>query len=153
MRPGGESRLERDRDPAGRSSEVVIVEHADRTTETRAPRIEVMLVMGIESDSNFYAGFTENLSECGVFVATRTTLEVGSTVDISITLPEQPPIRARGTVRWLRPYTEWSDLPAGMGVRFDQLSSRDAARIHAFSEARAPIFFDDEAVSAPISVR
>src|SRR6187401_2236411 len=51
--------------------DVVIVQRGiESGFPTRSPRMEVRLVVSIESDSNFYAGFTENLSESGVFVAT-----------------------------------------------------------------------------------
>jgi uncharacterized protein (TIGR02266 family) len=131
---------------AWQGSEVVIVDRAERVDEGLIPRLEVILAVSVESESNFYAGFTENLSECGVFVATHAPLEIGSTVELSLKLPENETIRARGTVRWLRPHAESSSMVPGMGVRFDRLSSHDSARIQAFCEARAPMFFDDESV-------
>jgi uncharacterized protein (TIGR02266 family) len=134
--------------PAGTTaregSEVVIVPGAARGKE---PDALIMLAVNVETASNFYAGFTENLSECGVFVATHAPLPLGCTVDLSISLSGQDEtIRARGTVRWLRPDSESSDVSPGMGVRFDQLSSTDSARIEAFCEVRAPMFFDDESL-------
>jgi uncharacterized protein (TIGR02266 family) len=129
-------------------AEVVIVKRSDPAGgEPRAPRVEVMLAVSIGSESNFYAGFTENLSECGIFVATHAPLKLGSSVDLSIALPHEEPIRARGTVRWLRPYSEANETVPGMGIRFDRLSMRDAERIHEFASARAPMFFDDETES------
>ena len=126
-------------------AEVVIVKRSDPAgIDPRAPRVEIMLAVSIESESNFYAGFTENLSECGIFVATHAPLKLGSSVDLSIALPHEDPIRARGTVRWLRPYSEANETVPGMGIRFDRLSMRDAERIHEFAKARAPMFFDDE---------
>ncbi|MET0593193.1 MAG: TIGR02266 family protein [Polyangiaceae bacterium] len=129
-------------EPSGESG-VVLVDQ-DRTHEPRAKRIDVTLVVGIESESNFYAGFTENVSECGVFVATYAPLVIGSTISLRILLPEGELVQALGTVRWVRPFSERNDGPPGMGIRFDQLSARDTARIQAFTEARAPMFFDDE---------
>jgi uncharacterized protein (TIGR02266 family) len=126
-------------------SEVVIVNRAiEPGLEPRAPRIEVRLGVDIESESNFYAGFTENLSECGVFVATHAPLRIGSTVDLWISLPHTAHIRARGTVRWQRHYSESNETAPGMGIRFDSLSAEDTARIHEFAQTRAPMFFDDE---------
>jgi uncharacterized protein (TIGR02266 family) len=127
-------------------SEVVVVDAAGRAgSEPRTPCAALMLVVSGESESNFYAGFTENLSESGVFVATRTPLKLGSRVDLSITLPHNEPIRARGTVRWLRLSSGSKETPVGMGVRFDQLAARDADRVQEFAKTRAPLFFDDEA--------
>jgi uncharacterized protein (TIGR02266 family) len=135
---------EADRDEPSGESGVIVVEQHERAHESRAKRVEVTLVVGIESDSNFYAGFTENVSECGVFVATYAPLAIGSSVAMRILLPEGELVQAVGTVRWVRPFAEASDGTAGMGIRFDQVSARDTARIQAFTEARAPMFFDDE---------
>jgi uncharacterized protein (TIGR02266 family) len=126
------------------SGEVVIVERREHTNEERAPRLEVQLEVSIASESNFYAGFTENLSEGGVFVATHTPRPLGSVVDLVIDLPGQDPIRTRGVVRWLRAYSEASDTSPGMGIRFEGLSPEDTARIHMFAEGRQPMFFDDD---------
>jgi uncharacterized protein (TIGR02266 family) len=131
---------------AWQGSEVVIVHRAERADEGLVPRVQVILAVNVETESNFYAGFTENLSECGVFVATHAPLQIGSTVELSVKLPENETIRAHGTVRWVRPYSESTGMVPGMGVRFDGLSSHDSARIQAFCEARAPMFFDDESV-------
>ena len=147
MKSDGASKFPTEASMAGwQGSEVVIVHRTERVEGAMSPRAEVSLAVSVESESNFYAGFTENLSECGVFVATHAPLEIGSTVEVSVALPENETIRARGTVRWLRPYSESNGIAPGMGVRFDQLSAKDSARIQAFCEARAPMFFDDESV-------
>lgn len=136
--------LEKDGDEPSGQSGVIVVEPQEREHAARAKRVEVTLVVGIESESNFYAGFTENVSECGVFVATFAPLAIGSSVALRILLPGGELVQAVGTVRWVRPFAEKTDGPPGMGIRFDQLSARDTARIQAFTEARAPMFFDDE---------
>jgi uncharacterized protein (TIGR02266 family) len=147
MKSEGQSKLATDAVMAAwQGSEVIIVHRAERVDETLVPRVEVILAVNIESESNFYAGFTENLSECGVFVATHAPLQIGSTVEVSVRLPENESICAHGTVRWLRPYSESSGMVPGMGIRFDGLSPHASARIQAFCEARAPMFFDDESV-------
>ena len=140
------SRAERESvwDETSGESGVVMVEKSDRPHAPRAKRVEVTLVVGIESESNFYAGFTENVSECGVFVSTYAPLAIGSTVALRILLPEGELVQALGTVRWVRPLSERNDGLPGMGIRFDQVSAKDTARIQAFTEARAPMFFDDE---------
>ena len=126
-------------------SDVIVVSRAEELgPEPRDARIEVRLAVDAESASNFYAGFSDNVSECGVFVATDAPLNVGSTVELWISLPHKAPIRTRGTVRWQRRNTASSEKRAGMGIRFDRLSYQDSAHIQEFAEARAPIFFDDE---------
>src|SRR6185295_8652321 len=110
----------------------------------REQRVEVTVLVTMESDSNFFLGFTENLSEGGVFVATHASSEIGSSVDLVIMLADQEPIRARGKVRWLREYSEANGTVPGMGIRFDGLSPSDGRRISEFTMMRAPLFFDDE---------
>jgi uncharacterized protein (TIGR02266 family) len=125
-----------------------VVERPERIDgDRRRPRIEVTLVVTLESESNLYVGFTENLSEGGVFVATHALRKIGSAVDLVIELAQQPPIRAKGSVRWLRQYSEVNETDPGMGIRFDQLSAEDAGRLHEFAKARQPIFFDDEVLA------
>jgi uncharacterized protein (TIGR02266 family) len=126
-------------------AEVLIVSRTGRPgAEPRTRRIEVRVVVSCESESNFYAGFSESVSECGVFVATQVPLGVGSAVELWISLPHKEPICARGTVRWQRAYSESNGTIAGMGIRFDYLSAEATARLYEFAQARAPMFFDDE---------
>jgi uncharacterized protein (TIGR02266 family) len=109
------------------------------------PRFAVQLEVGITSEHNFYAGFTENLSRGGVFVATHQLKPVGSSIELTITLPgSETPIRAKGEVRWLRSYNEQSDAPPGMGVRFLEVDPQALAAIDAFLRQREPLFFDDD---------
>jgi uncharacterized protein (TIGR02266 family) len=114
----------------------------------KEPRAKVTVAITAESESNFYVGFTEKLSDGGVFVATHAPWSIGRAVDLEIALPEQPPILARGTVRWIREYSEANETVAGVGIRFDRLTSHDATRILEFAKSRAAMFFDDEAGSS-----
>jgi uncharacterized protein (TIGR02266 family) len=100
----------------------------------------------VDSDSNFYVGFTENLSDGGVFVATHVPRPIGCAVSLVIALPDQAPIRAKGTVAWIREYSEAIDAVPGMGVRFDEVTPDDVNRIREFGQARQPMFFDGEIV-------
>src|SRR5688572_32634970 len=77
---------------------------AERTTngERGARRLGARLVASLELDESSYFGFTENLSEDGIFVATRAPQKVGATVSILIALPDLALVRAQGTVRWTR---------------------------------------------------
>ena len=111
-----------------------------RRAHERAPlEIEVT----VASDHNFYNGFSENISEGGLFVATHVPLPVGRSIDVEFTLPSAPrPIRVACVVCWIRPYREDSDVPAGMGLRFADLTAEDEALIAAFVRKREPIFYD-----------
>src|SRR5205814_2401102 len=66
----------------------------------RDPRFGVELDVTLESDHNFYAGFVENLSVSGVFVATHTKRQIGELIEFSIRFSQdQDPITGVGEVR------------------------------------------------------
>jgi uncharacterized protein (TIGR02266 family) len=111
-----------------------------RRRHDRGPlEVEVTL----ESDHNFFAGFSENVSEGGLFVATHALRSIGATVALTFRVPNrEQPIEVSAVVRWVRVYHEASDAPPGMGLQFIGLDAEDAAAIRAFVEHRAPLFWD-----------
>lgn len=111
----------------------------------RAPRFSVDLDVTMSSDHNFYNGFAENISSGGLFVATHVRRPKGDRLEIVINIPGHPePIRAVGEVRWSRDYSEHSNVPPGLGVRFVELPESDAKVIENFLKDREPIFYDDD---------
>lgn len=108
------------------------------------PRYEVELDVSIGSDHNFYAGFVENMSVTGVFIATHALRPVGETLEVTIHLPDSEVcVRGRGEVRWIRDYSEESNVPPGMGVRFLDLDPVSAGAVERFLKQRAPLLFDE----------
>src|SRR5262245_30459541 len=91
-------------------------------TRRAHPRFTVDLDVTLASDHNFYAGFAENLSAGGIFVATHKALPVGEVLRLSIRLPGQDTaIEGAGEVRWVREYSERSNVPPGLGLKFMEL--------------------------------
>lgn len=114
----------------------------DRPSEgRRQKRQTVEIEVGIASESNLYLGFTENLSEGGVFVATYTRKPIGSTVEIALTFPNGDVVNVPGVVRWLREGA--ADTWPGMGVQFEALSPDDERKLQKFLSLREPMFYDD----------
>ncbi len=108
-------------------------------------RHDVELEVSLESESNFYLGLTENLSEGGLFIATHVLKPMGSRVEVSFKLPHvAEAIKAVGVVRWIRQYSETSDTSPGMGVRFEAISPEQVEQIRHFLSARAPLFYDED---------
>ncbi|MFO0565139.1 MAG: PilZ domain-containing protein [Polyangiaceae bacterium] len=107
-------------------------------------RFSVELDVSLSSDHNFYAGFTENLSAGGIFVATHALKPAGAMMEFCIFLPTGGAIRGKGEVRWVRNYHEGNDLPPGMGIRFVELEPGCLELIETFLAHREPLFFDDE---------
>jgi len=66
---------------------------------------------------------TVNISLGGMFVISDDPGAAGTTFELSFKLPEHAaPVRGRGRVIWVRGKTEAPDRPAGMGVRFLELT-------------------------------
>lgn len=129
---------------------------ADSTREVsgrhhrRGARAAVELDVSLGSDHNFYAGFVENLSAGGVFVATHLLRPVGDVIELSIYISDgEEVVRGTGEVRWLREYNEASDVPPGMGVKFISLAEGADKIIKRFLAQRDPLFFDDDDDDAP----
>ncbi|MGC4065659.1 MAG: TIGR02266 family protein [Polyangiaceae bacterium] len=109
------------------------------------PRYKVELDVSLGSDHNFYVGFVENLSSGGVFIATHMLKAVGEVFELTIHLPNSATaVKGVGEVRWIREYSERSNVPPGMGIRFIQLESDAKALIEEFLSRREPMFFDED---------
>lgn len=99
----------------------------------------------MEGDTNFYVGFSQNISEGGLFIATYDTMPVGSQFRLNFTLPTHPhPIAAVVEVMWVREYADGADLDGGtlpgMGVRFLKIGTEQRQAITRFTEKREPMF-------------
>jgi uncharacterized protein (TIGR02266 family) len=114
---------------------------ADWSDTRHEKRQTVEIEVGIASQSNFYLGFTENLSSGGVFVATYVTKPLGSKVEVALAFPSGEELRVPGVVRWLREAT--TDGWPGMGVQFESLSPEDEAKVRKFLSLREPMFYDE----------
>jgi uncharacterized protein (TIGR02266 family) len=131
-----ERALKQDQDP-------VIPLSRRREHERRArPRVGVAADIGFQSDTNFYTGFSGDLSDGGIFVATYDLLPIGTDLTVSFVLPDGHQITAEGHVSWIREETE--DTKPGMGVAFDRLPPEDQEAVFRFIERRAPLFYDGD---------
>ncbi len=134
---------------ARREAEFTVTQHGEEGDES-APRrqfsrFRVDLDVTVSSEHNFYAGFVENMSVGGIFIATHQLKQVGEHIEFSINLSDgEEPIAGKGEVRWVRVYSESSNVPPGMGIRFDALEPESVARIERFLAERDPLFYDDE---------
>jgi uncharacterized protein (TIGR02266 family) len=107
-------------------------------------RVPMQTQVDLSSDSNVFTGFSTNLSEGGVFVATLNLLPVGTPVDLTFTLPGNTRISVKGEVRWTREIDDRvPDVFPGVGVRFVELGVDAAQALHKFVAAREPLFYPD----------
>jgi uncharacterized protein (TIGR02266 family) len=108
------------------------------------PRVALRSEVSFESEHNFYTGFTEDISEGGLFVATYQLRPVGTEIELSFTLPDGPTIETVGVVRWIRDPLDLTDgSPPGMGIQFRELPPEEREAIESFLGARSPLFYDD----------
>jgi len=108
----------------------------------RVPRVELEVDIGMHSETNFYAGFSGDVSMGGLFIATYKPLPVGTRTTVSFVLPGGHHVVTAGEVTWVRDAMNEMDAAPGMGVRFMELSDTDRHYIAEFTRNRQPIFFD-----------
>jgi uncharacterized protein (TIGR02266 family) len=112
--------------------------------QRRFTRCDVELEVNLDSDSNFYMGLTENISEGGLFVATHRYKPLGTLVTLSFRVPNRPdPITVRGEVRWLRPANGHNEVHPGMGIQFVDVGPEELGAIRTFIRKREPLFYED----------
>jgi uncharacterized protein (TIGR02266 family) len=109
-----------------------------------AARAQLKADVDFSSDSNFYGGFSTDIADGGLFVATLSLLEVGSHVAVKFTMPSGEEVEAQGEVRWVRSFDERAPyMFPGMGIKFTQLSPRAKTQIASFVAQREPMFFPE----------
>ena len=93
----------------------------------RSQRADLVVRVNYRSVDELFSEFARNINEGGIFVATDTPHEPGTTVDLQFRLPaSDEPVRVTGTV--VRVTEASPGEPAGVGIEFDELDS--ATREH-----------------------
>jgi uncharacterized protein (TIGR02266 family) len=106
-------------------------------------RIDAEFDVDMTSEHNFFTGFSEDLSEGGVFIATYTPRKLGEHLAIAFRLPgDDVPIRAVVEVKWVREQNVEAGVPPGIGASFVDVTPEDRARIEHFVRHRKPLFFE-----------
>lgn len=118
---------------------------AEVSNKRQHNRIPLEIDIDFASESNFYNGFTENISEGGVFVATYEQKGMGEKVSLKFRLPDSnETIECEGEVRWIREQNaDTPDVSPGIGIRFINMSPSVQARVDEFIREREPLFYDD----------
>jgi uncharacterized protein (TIGR02266 family) len=112
----------------------------DRRT---TPRLPINAEVSFQSETNFFTGFSEDISTGGLFIATYDVEDIGEKLSLSFSLPGGCSIKTVGTVRWVREYNELApETSPGMGIQFETLSPEECAAISTFVDQRSPLFYD-----------
>lgn len=96
------------------------------------------------SESNLWLGFSQDISEGGVFLATYESHALGAPLEMLVHMTGGEPVAVSGVVHWVRPHRHGEDdVAPGVGVRFTNLLPEHARALQAFAARRTPIFYDD----------
>jgi uncharacterized protein (TIGR02266 family) len=107
----------------------------------RTERLETEVEIDVESDHNFYTGFSSNLSDGGIFVATYRTHAVGDRLRVRVRLPGTDAVEAKVEVRWVRSPEPGADVVPGFGAAFVELADDARRAIEDFVARRSPLFY------------
>lgn len=90
-----------------------------------------------EQLNQFFADYSRNISQGGLFIQTEEPLSPGKTLKLRITAPDLGvPLALESTVRWVvTPDEATRDNPAGMGVEFAYGSEEERLDIEERIEA------------------
>ena len=115
---------------------------APASTRRTAPRVRMQATIDFGSENNFYNGFSTNISEGGVFVATVKLVPLGTEVDLAFSLPTGEKIETRGVVRWHREVNDKipESMP-GIGIEFVNLPPAAESSVKRFVASRDPMFY------------
>lgn len=116
----------------------------DDDERRRQNRYGLKVFVGLESEHNFYTGFSRNISRGGLFIATHDVLDIGQEVELLFQLPSGTTLHTHGQVTWIRRFDpDKPDKFPGMGVKFIDLSPEESAYVRDFLEDREPILYED----------
>lgn len=118
--------------------------HTSPDDRRDTPRFKVETRVDLETESNFYGGFTFDLSTGGVFVTMFDALpEVGTRVELSFELPGSARLSVTAVVRWKREANHARQgLVPGVGLQFLELPQSAREAIERFVRGREPMFYD-----------
>ena len=108
------------------------------------PRVEVRVHVDVTSGTQFFTGFSENLSAGGIFIATDDAVPMGTPIEMTFTVPGYDhQFFAVGEVRWSRARSAGGG-PAGVGVRFQGMSDEDQDLLYEVLSKVETLFYEEE---------
>ena len=116
----------------------------DESTEEHrvSPRIQLSAQVTVRSETNFFVGFSENISEGGMFISTKCPPDVGDRIELVVDIGEGETMVIEGEVRWHRTTDDFQVL--GCGVQFVDLTPWARAALESMMERlkKEPLFFE-----------
>jgi molecular chaperone DnaK len=100
-----------------------MVDYSNIPRDSRRVPLETRVQFKFDRFSGFLSDFSANVSPGGLFIRTRTPQPAGTVLEFEFRLGDGfELIRGRGEVVWIRAEDEGAARPAGMGLRFLELS-------------------------------
>ena len=123
------------------TSEAKNLDASERRVHTR---LDLEVRVDLFSDDTFFTGFTENVSEGGLFICTTALFSLGDELSIRVSLMGGPAREYGVVVRWIRPPGGIGGLPGGIGVQFRDLHDDHLAELQDFidSGVKETLFVD-----------
>jgi uncharacterized protein (TIGR02266 family) len=98
-----------------------------------APRIKTSMIVALSKAGDFLCANIMNISSSGAFIKTETVLPVDTELSLRIRLPDDLEIMdIVGKVVWQKQASTMT--PAGLGIEFLSIASKDRNKIHSFVE-------------------
>jgi type IV pilus assembly protein PilZ len=117
---------------------------SDNDNTRRADRLQHEVLVAYRTVAGFMTDWAVNISKGGLFVNTRSPLEVGSEVKLILSLPDgNPTFDLLGRVSWVNPQSAAGEPGAapGMGIEFLDVDTEKKARLEAFVKKLNESFF------------
>ncbi|HEV8548219.1 MAG TPA: TIGR02266 family protein [Polyangiaceae bacterium] len=124
--------------PTRLAKPMLVAPPSERRTSDRTPWF-ADLEFG--EDAQFFTGLSLDISEGGLFVATYSTIPIGTKLVLCFELPDGTNVEARGEVRWVRSEAIDGERP-GVGVAFTDLPADARDRIVALCARKPPLYVD-----------
>ncbi len=124
-------------DEAAKKQEERLAAERRKTT-----RMKLHAKVTVQSESNFFMGFTENISEGGIFVSSLSPPALGERVELSVAVEDSEPISVSGVVRWHRQGPDGAT--SGCGVEFGDISDDLRRQVEALliGLEKEPLFYE-----------
>ncbi len=113
-----------------------VMDRVRNFTTRKDERVKESLSLKFKDHRAFLKACTENVSRGGLFIRTANPLEVGQRFPLELQIPGiQEPLQTTCQVVWTRKQgEETKDKPAGMGVKFSEMSKKDAQALRQYLE-------------------
>lgn len=97
----------------------------NKRPKRKSIRVDVNRQIKLQSGKELSRYYMKNISGGGLYVETNSPLKIGTKVQLEVVIDEEEKkLKLSGIVAWVNP-NRIGDMPAGMGIQFENLSRED----------------------------